>query len=95
MQTYVLAWVDSANKLRTQVDRVGVENPTWNNKFIFRFSSDFLACDTSVVAIEIYAVRVIRDHLIGTVRILISNSLPAADLRSRNFTARSPSLTVV
>ncbi|XP_034704050.1 uncharacterized protein LOC117928243 [Vitis riparia] len=95
MQTYVLAWVDSANKLRTQVDRVGVENPTWNNKFIFRVSSDFLACDTSIVAIEIYAVGVIRDHLIGTVRILISNSLPAADLRSRNFTARSPSLTAV
>ncbi|KAL6311549.1 hypothetical protein AAG906_005146 [Vitis piasezkii] len=95
MQTYAIAWVDSANKLRTQVDRVGAENPTWNDKFIFRVSSDFLACDTSAVAVEIYAVGVIRDHLIGTVRILISNCLPAADLRSRNFAARSPSLTAV
>lgn len=95
MQTYAIAWVDSANKLRTQVDRVGAENPTWNDKFIFRVSSDFLACDTSAVAVEIYAVGVIRDHLIGTVRILISNCLPAADLQSRNFAARSPSLTAV
>ncbi|RVW59270.1 hypothetical protein CK203_113501 [Vitis vinifera] len=63
--------------------------------FISRVCSDFLACDTSVVAFEIYAVGVIRDHLIGTVCILISNCLPATDLRFRNFAARSPSLTTV
>ena len=95
MQTYALVWVDSANKLRSQIDRVGAENPTWNDKFIFRVSSDFLACDTSAVHVEIYAVGIIRDHLIGSVRILISNCLPAADLRSGNFAARSTSITAV
>lgn len=95
MQTYALVWVDSANKLRTQIDRVGAENPTWNDKFIFRVGSNFLACDTSAVTVEIYSVGIIRDHLVGTVRILISNCLPTADLRSGNFAARSPSITAV
>ncbi|KAF8379639.1 hypothetical protein HHK36_029082 [Tetracentron sinense] len=78
MQTYALAWVDSSTKLRTRIDRIGGENPTWNDKFIFRVSADFLSNDTSAVSVEIYAVGYLKDPLIGTVRFLISNCLSAA-----------------
>lgn len=75
MHTYALAWVDPTAKLRTRTDRVGAENPTWNDKFLFRVSSHFLACETSGVTVEIYAVGYIRDYLIGTVRFLLSSCL--------------------
>ncbi|OIV95038.1 hypothetical protein TanjilG_10858 [Lupinus angustifolius] len=73
-QTYALTWIHSDTKLRTRVDKVGGENPTWNDKFLFRVTPDFLASETSGVSVAIYAVGTFRDHLIGTVRFLISNS---------------------
>ncbi|KAF6172951.1 hypothetical protein GIB67_006327 [Kingdonia uniflora] len=76
MQTYALAWVDSAIKIRTRVDRIGGENPTWNDKFIFRVSSDFLSNPTSAVSVEIYSIGYLKDPLIGTVRFLIGNYIP-------------------
>ncbi|CAN8248170.1 unnamed protein product [Cochlearia groenlandica] len=78
LQTYASVWVDSSNKLRTRIDRIGAENPIWNDKFVFQVSSDFLSSETSGVSIEIYAVGYLRDHLIGTVRFLVSNFLPTA-----------------
>ncbi|KAG2279045.1 hypothetical protein Bca52824_061600 [Brassica carinata] len=53
-------------------------NPIWNDKFVFQVSSEFLSSETSGVSIEIYAVGYLRDHLIGTVRFLVSNFLPTA-----------------
>ncbi|XP_061997518.1 BON1-associated protein 2 [Rosa rugosa] len=86
MKTYAIAWVDSDHKIRTRVDKVGAENPTWNDRFLFKVSSEFLARETSGITIEIYAVGVIRDHLVGTVRLILSNFL---DLESKipSFTA--------
>lgn len=86
MQTYAVAWVDSDRKIRTQVDKIGGENPTWNDRFLFKVSSEFLARETSGITIEIYAVGYIRDHLVGTVRLILSNFL---DLESKvpSFTA--------
>ncbi|XP_057980496.1 uncharacterized protein LOC131166185 [Malania oleifera] len=78
MQTYAVAWVDSATRLRTRIDRVGGENPTWNDKFIFRVTDEFLASDTSAITVEIYAVGYIRDSLVGNVRFLINNCLADA-----------------
>lgn len=75
MHTYAVTWIDPTEKLRTRTDRVGAENPTWNDKFLFRVSSHFLACETSGVTVEIYAVGYIRDYLIGTVRFLLSSCL--------------------
>ncbi|XP_007051663.2 PREDICTED: uncharacterized protein LOC18614044 [Theobroma cacao] len=77
MQTYALAWIDSSVKLRTCVDRVGGENPTWNDKFLFKVSSEFLSSETSGISVEIFAVGVLRDSLVGTVRFLVSNFLPS------------------
>ncbi|KAM7508599.1 hypothetical protein LguiA_019052 [Lonicera macranthoides] len=78
MQTYALAYVNPSAKLRTRTDRVGGENPTWNEKFIFRVSPEFIAADTSAVSVEIYAVGCIKDFLVGTVRFLLSSCLSTA-----------------
>ncbi|XP_043712209.1 uncharacterized protein LOC122660992 [Telopea speciosissima] len=83
LQTYALAWVNPTTKLRTRVDIVGGENPTWNDKFIFRVSPDFLSSDTSAVSVEIYAIGCLKDALIGTVRFLVGNCLsPAVSVSS-------------
>ncbi|KAK6918291.1 C2 domain [Dillenia turbinata] len=73
LQTYALVWVDPNTKLRTRVDRVGSENPTWNDKFLFKVSYEFLSSLTSGVSVEIYAVGYLKDQLVGTVRFLLSN----------------------
>ncbi|KAI3764387.1 hypothetical protein L2E82_14394 [Cichorium intybus] len=72
--TYAIAWVDPTVKLRSSLDRVGGDNPTWNEKFIFRVSPDFIYGDTSAVQFEIYACGYIRNYLIGHVRYLLSSS---------------------
>ncbi|VVB06855.1 unnamed protein product [Arabis nemorensis] len=87
LQTYASVWVDSSNKLRTRIDRIGAENPIWNDKFVFQVSSDFLSSETSGVSIEIYAVGYLRDHLIGTVRFLVSNFLPTAAVKVPSLVA--------
>ncbi|XP_022741894.1 uncharacterized protein LOC111293420 [Durio zibethinus] len=97
MKTYVVAWVDSFTKLHTRVDPVGGKNPTWNDKFLFKVSPQFLLSKTSAVSIEIYAIGFFRDRLVGRVRFLISNFLPtasAAAMKTPAFAAyliRSPS----
>ncbi|EOY02630.1 Calcium-dependent lipid-binding (CaLB domain) family protein [Theobroma cacao] len=78
LKTYAVAWVDSSTKLHTRVDRVGGENPTWNDKFLFKVSPEFLFNKTSTVSVEIYAAGTFRDRLIGSVRLLIHNFIPTA-----------------
>lgn len=75
LQTYAVTWIHPETKLRTRVDKLGGNNPTWNDKFLFRVSPEFLAGDTSGICIAIYAVGTFRDHLVGTLRFLISNIL--------------------
>ncbi|KAI3731874.1 hypothetical protein L1987_63066 [Smallanthus sonchifolius] len=74
MHTYAIVWVDPSAKLRSHLDRVGGENPTWNEKFIFRVPPQFIYGDTSAVQVEIYACGYIRDYQIGSVRYLLSSS---------------------
>ncbi|PKI38270.1 uncharacterized protein LOC116202625 [Punica granatum] len=88
-ETYAVVWVDPATKLRTRVDRVGGENPTWNDKFFFRVSNEFLAGDTSAVTVDIFAVGYIRDYPVGSARLLLSNVLSTSDAGTKtpSFTA--------
>ncbi|GJZ88167.1 C2 calcium-dependent membrane-targeting protein [Tanacetum coccineum] len=74
IHTYAIAYIDPSAKLRTSLDIVGGENPTWNEKFIFRVSPHFIYGDTSAVQFEIYATGYIRDYLVGNVRFLLSSS---------------------
>ncbi|XP_044503729.1 uncharacterized protein LOC123224200 [Mangifera indica] len=87
MQTYALVWVDSSARLRTGVDRVGGENPTWNDKFLFKVTPEFLSSETSAVSIEIYACGTYRDYVVGFVRALVSNISLSEGNNTPSFTA--------
>ncbi|KAB1202579.1 hypothetical protein CJ030_MR8G016253 [Morella rubra] len=76
MQTYAVAWLRAEHKLLSRVDQDGDTNPTWNEKFLFRVDEDFLHSGTSAITIQIFATSWIRDIMVGTVRVLLSNLLP-------------------
>lgn len=76
IKAYAVAWLNPERKLTTQIDPNGQNNPTWNEKFVFRVDDDFLTSDESLIIIEIYASAWLRDILIGTVTVLASNLLP-------------------
>lgn len=76
MRAYAVAWVHPNRKLSTRVDAHGRNNPTWNDKFVFRVDEDFLHNDTSAVMIEIFALHWFRDMHVGTVRVLVGNLIP-------------------
>ncbi|KAA8527818.1 hypothetical protein F0562_035313 [Nyssa sinensis] len=76
MRAYATAWVHPNRKLSTRVDKEGRNNPTWNDKFVFRVDEEFLLGDTSAVMIEIYALHWFRDTHVGTVRVLVGNLVP-------------------
>lgn len=73
MRAYAVAWVHPDRKLSTRVDAHGRNNPTWNDKFVFRVDDEFLHNDTSAVMIDIYALHWFRDIHVGTVRVLVGN----------------------
>ncbi|RXH78209.1 hypothetical protein DVH24_001727 [Malus domestica] len=74
MQTYALVWVDSAHKIHYRVEKVGGENPTWNDRFLFKISPKQ---DLQGLR-PIYAVGCFSDHLVGTVRFLLNDFLDVA-----------------
>ena len=55
MKPFAVAWINPARKLATRPDSAGQSNPTWNEKFVFRVGRDFLADESSAVAVEIHA----------------------------------------
>ncbi|KAM7269831.1 hypothetical protein ACFE04_025328 [Oxalis oulophora] len=73
MRTYGIAWVNPERKLTTRVDQSGHCNPTWNEKFVFRVDDKFLGSEDSSIEIEIYTAAWLRDVLVGSVNVLISN----------------------
>lgn len=74
MKTYVVAWVDPSEKLRSRTDISGHDNPTWNDKFMFNVDIETLNSVTSCLVMEIYCLRRLRkDKLIGTTRVLLNN----------------------
>lgn len=83
IKAYAVAWVNPERKLTTQIDPDGHNNPTWNEKFVFRVDDEFLNAEDSAIMIEIYASAWLRDILIGTVGVLLSNLLPPS-ARSNN-----------
>ncbi|XP_057424170.1 uncharacterized protein LOC130717816 [Lotus japonicus] len=75
IKAYAVAWLNPERKLTTQIDPDGHDNPTWNEKFVFRVDDDFLQADDSAIMIEIYASAWLRDVLVGTVAVRLSNIL--------------------
>jgi hypothetical protein len=94
-QTYALTWIDSSTKLRTRVDKIGGQNPTWNDKFLFKVTPEFLASETSGICVAIYAVGTFRDHIVGTVRFLISNILSSDSVNGNGNGNRTPCFSAV
>lgn len=84
MKTYATAWMNPRRKLSSRVDEEGTNNPTWNDKFVFRVEEEFLRQDTSAVMIEIYSKHWFRDVLVGTVRCLVGNLIPQPGGRAQN-----------
>ncbi|KAJ6903723.1 hypothetical protein NC651_021031 [Populus alba x Populus x berolinensis] len=76
MKTYAVAWIHPDRKLSTRINSEGRNNPTWNDKFVFRVDDRFLHGDTSAVMIEIYALHWFRDIHVGTVRVIVGNLIP-------------------
>ncbi|KAM3337622.1 hypothetical protein P3S68_031947 [Capsicum galapagoense] len=76
MKTYASAWVHPTRKLTTGVDAEGVNNPTWNDKFVFRVDDEFLQHDTSAVQIDIFSKHWFKDSIVGSVRVLVGNLIP-------------------
>lgn len=76
MKTYCKSWVNPNRKLTSCVDTEGNNNPTWNDKFVFRVTDEFLRADNSAVMIEIYSPQWFRDVIVGSVRVLVGNLFP-------------------
>lgn len=85
MRTYAIAWIHPDRKLSTRVDTYGHNNPTWNDKFVFRVDEEFLYEDTSAVMIEIYALHWFRDVHVGTVRVLVGNLISPNKRTYKNY----------
>ncbi|KAK7344155.1 hypothetical protein VNO77_13473 [Canavalia gladiata] len=81
IKAYAVAWISPERKLTTQIDPDGHNNPTWNEKFVFRIDDEFLHADDSTIMIEIYTSAWIRDVLIGTVGVLVSHLIPRSNNR--------------
>ncbi|MED6185760.1 hypothetical protein PIB30_060198, partial [Stylosanthes scabra] len=62
------------------LDQIGDNNPTCNNTFHFRITPEYLTSIISGFSIAINVVRTFNDHVIGTVRIMMSNILYNVEL---------------
>ncbi|KAL8544530.1 hypothetical protein ACS0TY_004923 [Phlomoides rotata] len=88
LKTYAVASVAAADRrVKTCIDHKGHNNPTWNDKFLFRIDDKTLNSDTSFVAIEIFAVGWLRDTSVGSVTVLISSLIPPSARHDRRFLA--------
>ncbi|CAK8563228.1 unnamed protein product [Lathyrus sativus] len=81
IKAYAVAWLNPDRKLTTQIDPNGHNNPTWNEKFVFRIDEDYLQAEDSTVMIEIYASSWLRDILIGTVGVHLNSLIPRSTNR--------------
>nr|GMD03380.1 serine/threonine-protein kinase pakA-like [Ipomoea batatas] len=95
MKTYATVCLNPTRRLTTAVDYDGRNNPTWNDKFVFRVDNEFLQRDTSAIQIQIYAVKWFRNSLVGSVRFLVGNLFPPpARGQRQNFGMRFVALQV-
>ncbi|XP_015875518.1 uncharacterized protein LOC107412287 [Ziziphus jujuba] len=94
MRTFAVAWLNPNRKLTTRVDQNGHKSPTWNEKFVFRVDTQFLDDENSTLTIEIYESAWLRDIMIGSVTVMISDLVPAAIRSQRNSKMRYVALQI-
>ncbi|GLJ50685.1 hypothetical protein SUGI_1079800 [Cryptomeria japonica] len=73
LKTYAVAWIRGGEKISTQIDCTGGVNPTWNDKLMLRIEDRFLQSNTCALTVDIYCVGCIKNTLLGSVRVLISD----------------------
>ncbi|KAI4301955.1 hypothetical protein L6164_035185 [Bauhinia variegata] len=76
IRAYAVAWLHPERRLTTRIDEDGDVDPIWNEKFVFRVDDEFLNDKNSALVVEIYASAWLKDVLIGTVGVNMSNLLP-------------------
>ncbi|XP_019450821.1 PREDICTED: uncharacterized protein LOC109353104 [Lupinus angustifolius] len=76
MRTYAVAWIDPDRKLSSRIDPDGHNNPTWNDKFIFKVEEDFFYDETSLITIDIFALHWLKDIHVGTAEVLACDLFP-------------------
>lgn len=79
MRCYAVAYMDPDHKASTSIDQEGVINPTWNEKLLLTTDDELLSNVLAAITVEIYSYSHIRDRLVGTARILISELLTGGD----------------
>lgn len=79
MKCYAVAYIDPDHKASTRIDQDGVINPNWNEKLLVTTDDELLSNVLAAITVEIYSYSHIRDKLVGTARILISELLKGGD----------------
>lgn len=79
MKTYAVAYVDSEHTARTRVDEKNGANPIWNESLTVSAAEDRLKDSLAYLTIDIFSQGPIRDTLVGTVRILLSDALKGGE----------------
>ncbi|KAH6557976.1 hypothetical protein KP509_1Z083200 [Ceratopteris richardii] len=72
MQAYCIVWIDPQNRLATHVDVSGGVHPTWNTTMTFSLNKHHTT-QKSLISIEIFSKGHLKDTLLGTVGVLVSN----------------------
>ncbi|KAI3757225.1 hypothetical protein L6452_04759 [Arctium lappa] len=90
LTTYAVAWLKPDHKLTTQIDHAGNTNPKWDHKFVFHLDRSFpdSDSDTATLTFEIYNVGWLRDFLVGSAKILVSDLVAKRSKNHRPFTVQ-------
>lgn len=94
MSTYAVAWLHPNRKLTTRIDHKGHTNPTWNEKFSFRITDEFLYSDESTITVHIYTVAWFRDVLVGSVTVLVNDLVLSSAQTQTNSSVRFVALQI-
>ena len=74
VHAYAIAWIQTHTRITTHVDMEGDINPTWNTTMTFLVDKHLLHDERStIISIQIFNKGSIKDTLLGTVGIVLSN----------------------
>nr|ABK24127.1 unknown [Picea sitchensis] len=79
MRCYAVLYIDPEHKASTRIDENGGINPFWNELLVLQADDELLSQNMAAVNVDIYARGHMRDKLVGTSRILISQVLKGGD----------------
>jgi len=75
MRCYAVAYIDPEHKTSTRIDEEGEIKPTWNEKLVLDADDKLLSTVWAAITVEIYCHGHIKEKLVGTAGVLISDLL--------------------